>query len=149
MTEDAFMTAILSEPQDDTVRLVFADWLDENGDRDRAEFIRLQIAEQHAGRESVRTGYLRVKYGPQWRAELPRFGVDPGAFRRGFVDVLHFKTPAFFRDHAEAMLAATPAGDLRLGQLGWKDVDMILASSQVGRIGQLSISGGNPRTRCS
>jgi uncharacterized protein (TIGR02996 family) len=40
--EDAFRTAILETPDDDTPRLVFADWLDENGQPDRAAFIRCQ-----------------------------------------------------------------------------------------------------------
>lgn len=42
----AFLTAILEQPHEDTHRLVFADWLQEQGnenDRQRAEFIRLQI----------------------------------------------------------------------------------------------------------
>lgn len=44
MTErERFLTAVYANPDDDNVRLVFADWLDENGDPDRAEFIRAQI----------------------------------------------------------------------------------------------------------
>ena len=39
---DALLAAIRATPEEDTPRLVFADWLDENGDPDRAEFIRLQ-----------------------------------------------------------------------------------------------------------
>src|SRR5687768_10549100 len=47
MTEcAALLAAILTHPGEDTPRLVYADWLDENAasdaDRDRAEFIRLQ-----------------------------------------------------------------------------------------------------------
>jgi uncharacterized protein (TIGR02996 family) len=38
----AFMEAILRDPEDDTVRLVFADYLEENGEPERAEFIRSQ-----------------------------------------------------------------------------------------------------------
>lgn len=45
----AFVSAIAASPDDDLPRLVFADWLDENGDPARAEFIRLQIT---AHRES-------------------------------------------------------------------------------------------------
>jgi len=40
---DAFLQAILDAP-DVAPRLLFADWLDEHGDADRAEFIRSQIA---------------------------------------------------------------------------------------------------------
>jgi uncharacterized protein (TIGR02996 family) len=39
---DALYRAILASPDDDAPRLVWADWLEENGDSDRAEFVRLQ-----------------------------------------------------------------------------------------------------------
>lgn len=37
-----FMAAIIANPQDDLPRLIYADFLDERGQCDRAEFIRLQ-----------------------------------------------------------------------------------------------------------
>lgn len=40
----AFVAAIVAEPDDDTPRLVAADFLEEHGDPDRAAFIRVQIA---------------------------------------------------------------------------------------------------------
>ncbi len=39
---DALLRAVLEYPDEDCPRLVFADWLDENEQHDRAEFIRLQ-----------------------------------------------------------------------------------------------------------
>ena len=39
----AFLRTIAEHPADDGPRLVYADWLEEQGDSDRAEFIRLQI----------------------------------------------------------------------------------------------------------
>lgn len=45
-TESAFLADILAKPDDDLPRLVFADWLDERdgpGDRERSEFIRVQV----------------------------------------------------------------------------------------------------------
>lgn len=50
----AFLAAIVADPNDDTARLVFADWLQENDDPDRAEFIRAQcrIAAINAGIQS-------------------------------------------------------------------------------------------------
>lgn len=41
--EQAFLTAICVDPFDDTPRLVYADWLDEHRQPERAEFIRTQI----------------------------------------------------------------------------------------------------------
>src|SRR5436309_6205981 len=36
------LAAIRAAPEDDAPRLVYADWLDENGQPERAEFIRVQ-----------------------------------------------------------------------------------------------------------
>jgi uncharacterized protein (TIGR02996 family) len=44
MLEDAFLRDIRERPDDDTPRLVYADWLDDHGDSPCAEFIRTQIA---------------------------------------------------------------------------------------------------------
>jgi uncharacterized protein (TIGR02996 family) len=41
-TAAEFLAAICANPNDDTTRLVYADWLQENGQPERAEFIRLQ-----------------------------------------------------------------------------------------------------------
>lgn len=38
------LAGVCAAPDDDTPRLVLADWFDENGDPDRAEFVRLQCA---------------------------------------------------------------------------------------------------------
>jgi uncharacterized protein (TIGR02996 family) len=39
---EALLRAICASPEEDTPRLMFADWLDEHGESERAEFIRLQ-----------------------------------------------------------------------------------------------------------
>lgn len=43
MTSHDLLAAILAAPNDDLPRLIAADWLDENGEPERAEFIRYQI----------------------------------------------------------------------------------------------------------
>jgi uncharacterized protein (TIGR02996 family) len=48
--EQAFLTDICANPEDDGVRLIYADWLTERdglGDSERAEFIRVQCQSQH------------------------------------------------------------------------------------------------------
>jgi uncharacterized protein (TIGR02996 family) len=42
-TGDALLRAVLDNPADDSVRLVYADWLEESGQGERAEFIRVQV----------------------------------------------------------------------------------------------------------
>lgn len=41
--QDALYRAVCEHPDEDTPRLVFADWLEESGDPRRADFIRTQV----------------------------------------------------------------------------------------------------------
>ena len=41
--EQAFLRAVIENPDDDAPRLIYADWLDEQGQSERAEFIRVQV----------------------------------------------------------------------------------------------------------
>src|SRR5262245_26563992 len=43
-TGKAILADIIANPDDDTPRLVYADWLEEHGHETRAEFIRVQLA---------------------------------------------------------------------------------------------------------
>lgn len=43
-TEADFLRAVIARPDDDAPRLILADWLDEQGQGERAEFIRVQCA---------------------------------------------------------------------------------------------------------
>ena len=47
-------------PADDTPRLVLADWLDEQGDADRATFVRVQIALSHPSADEARQRELKA-----------------------------------------------------------------------------------------
>src|SRR4051794_12235702 len=61
--EDALLEDIRDNLDDDTPRLIFADWLEDNGDPDRAEFICAQIE-----REGLRARSRRAK--ALWRREV-------------------------------------------------------------------------------
>ncbi len=43
MTVDEWLNACTQNPDDDLTRLAFADWLEERGDAERADFIRLRV----------------------------------------------------------------------------------------------------------
>jgi uncharacterized protein (TIGR02996 family) len=89
----ALLQAILDDPDDDVVRLVFADWCEEDGQADRAEFIRLQFEEarKQVGQDasetklSAREKALLRRHARTWFA--PPRGWKPGneyKVRRGF-----------------------------------------------------------------
>jgi uncharacterized protein (TIGR02996 family) len=111
-TRDALLAAVAAEPEDDTPRLVMADWLDENGDPFRAEFIRTQLEVRRLDFYTARSAALRrrvealhKKHGKQWLKDdglgKPRFAV----FRRGFVEQVTFDDcDVFLRDAPGARL---------------------------------------------
>jgi uncharacterized protein (TIGR02996 family) len=87
---DALLAAILAHPDEDTPRLVYADWLDENGQPDRAEFIRLQCANARRDDEAAeeRAFQLEERNRGKWLAGLPQFTDAQWEFRRGFPEIL-------------------------------------------------------------
>lgn len=42
-TQRALLNAIIAKPDDDALRLIYSDWLDENGEAERASLVRCQI----------------------------------------------------------------------------------------------------------
>lgn len=66
--EAGFLTAIRNHPDDDTARLVYADWLQEHDQPERAEFIRGQIALHHGSDRSLqkRTRELLALHWQEW-----------------------------------------------------------------------------------
>jgi uncharacterized protein (TIGR02996 family) len=89
-TERDLFDAIGAVPDDDGPRLVFADWVEEHGDPERAEFIRLQI--RLAGLDEYDPDFKRLSdreselfRGNFFRWKIPDLkGVQE--FHRGFVD---------------------------------------------------------------
>ena len=111
----AFISAIIDRPDDDLLRLVFADFLEERGDPDRAEFIRLQI--EHAATEPDSDGWvvrdLRIRellreHG--WRIPDLRGKQD---FRRGFVEAVS-TTAERLLGLPDAAFDSTPVRELRV-----------------------------------
>ena len=91
-TGDALFQAILDNPEEDAPRLVYADWLEEHDQAERAQFIRLQIdlarlPEGAPGRTELEVRQLPVLRSrrPDWVGPLADL-VDGWTFRRGFVE---------------------------------------------------------------
>src|SRR5262245_74986 len=90
--ERAFLADICAHPDDDTPRLVYADWLDDPGQPHRAEFIRLQMGlpalpEDDPDHEAIeeREWELLTAYRAEWDEALPPWARRvPHEYRRGF-----------------------------------------------------------------
>jgi uncharacterized protein (TIGR02996 family) len=87
--ERGFLDDIIANPEDDTPRLVLADWLDDNGQEDRAEFIRIQVALARADTPDPlmlrRERDLLAFRGKEWAADFTGH-VGQVLFRRGLVE---------------------------------------------------------------
>src|ERR1051325_9635906 len=91
-TEAALLRTIRDTPDDDTARLVYADFIEEEGDPDRAEFIRVQIAVTRTADDPRRRDLedreyeLLAAHEEHWLG-VPRDAPGLGGlrFERGFV----------------------------------------------------------------
>ncbi len=60
-TRASFLADIRARPEDDAPRLIFADWLDEHGEPERAEFIRVQCELARLGEDDPRCSSLKQR----------------------------------------------------------------------------------------
>jgi uncharacterized protein (TIGR02996 family) len=121
-TQQALFQAVLDAPEDDAPRLVYADWLEDHGQAERGQLIRVQCElarlpasdpqRQRLQRQEVSLLRGRKK---QWKAELPVLrGVRWGDFERGFVAEAVVQSSFMFHRHARRIVAAMPLQVLRL-----------------------------------
>jgi uncharacterized protein (TIGR02996 family) len=134
---EALLRAILDQPKEDTPRLAYADWCDENGQPERAEFIRVQVtiarwgttppadAEEWVRRERELIYGKVDSYRYNWNVWISlrtfslnypsqeTIGSPSVAFSRGFVSHVSCSWPDW-RAHADAILAAHPVERVRL-----------------------------------
>lgn len=122
--DNPFLQALLAEPDDDTLRLAMADWLDENDQPGRAEFVRVQVelargvSDRERRRElELRQRDLLVAHDREWTQPLADvLKLKPGqwggwVFRRGFVE--YFRLPGVVVDgHGARLAALTPVREL-------------------------------------
>ena len=98
--EPALLAAILAHPDEDTPRLMYADWLDEHGQPERAEFIRIQCDATADEAAADRAAELEGRNRAKWLAGLPAFGEAQWEFRRGFPEFLRVSGEVFLERFA-------------------------------------------------
>jgi uncharacterized protein (TIGR02996 family) len=118
----ALFKAILEEPWDDTHRLVYADWLEENGQAERGQFIRAQVERAHLAEDDPRardllrqeTRLLKA-HKSTWKAELPRLnGTKWGDFERGFVGSVSIRSAFMFHRLFRTIITLAPIEALQI-----------------------------------
>jgi uncharacterized protein (TIGR02996 family) len=119
---NAFLQAIIADPDDDTSRLIHADWLEDHGGADgaaRAALIRAQVRlarlpEDHPERPALEdeADDLLAEHGERWAAEVSRIALE-WDWRRGFIEQVTVSADAF-REQGEELLACAPIREVRL-----------------------------------
>jgi uncharacterized protein (TIGR02996 family) len=157
MTQQAaFLKAILEAPDDDGPRLVYADWLDEHGDPNRATFIRIQCKLHRKGKGWVDARdpdygpmlELERAHGETWLGAMPSLsGIRCWGFWRGFPSI-QASTWADLRKHAPRIWEAAPVECVDLCRLTLTDARAMARWPLLGRIRRLSLNwlgqGGLP-----
>ncbi len=145
---DDLFQAILDDPDNDTPRLVYADWLEENGNADRAEFIRVQcelatIAGDHPSRRTlmIREDELLVQHGETWRQDVAKWARRNSRFSRGFIASIRC-TPKQFLKGGNGLVQRTPLRELSSFYGNSQEYLELASCPAVGRI--QSIRGVHP-----
>jgi uncharacterized protein (TIGR02996 family) len=153
MSHAAFWKAICAEPDDDTPRLVFADWLDEQGDpasEARAEFIRAQV--ERAGLEPWADRALELRFRERqllrehrdgWLDRLPKW-VNRAAvgFRRGMPNRFNTTAREYLRN-AGGVAKNTPLQSMWFSGLDADVAVKMAALPGLARMRSLRLGGGS------
>ena len=147
---EALHRAVLADPDDDTLRLVYADALEEEGDARRAAFIRSQIElarlpEYDPACVCARC-YGRAYPAADWVLDLPELpeglGWSREPFRRGFPAAIDARDAAAFVTHADDLFAQFPIESLELTVAQVAHVRAFARCEWLSRLVRLSISEG-------
>jgi uncharacterized protein (TIGR02996 family) len=151
--EDALLAAITAAPDDDAPRLAYADWLDEHGHADRAEFIRVQCriargAEWGQHQELLRRETaLLGRYRKEWLGPLRKLlPSSTGTFSRGFVEHVETEAAHYLRAAPE-LYRLFPLRDVAVRNVTDWSALSFLARPWHTRLRAITFNGrgGNPR----
>lgn len=141
--EKSFLQSICESPADDGPRLIYADWLDDHGQPERAEFIRTQIRlasidEWDPARPDLlrREQALLRKYVKKWSKEVAKF-TKRIEFVRGFIGTMALPVGTFL-NNAKEIFATVPLLEYRPVKPlpGW---DNLIASKHLARLRGLDL----------
>src|SRR5437660_216798 len=149
---DALYRAILDSPDDDTLRLVYADALEESGDPRRAAFVRAHVElgrlpEYDPRAVQVRYAHERA-FDPRWAFELELpdgFDWAREPFRRGLPGAVQVSDARSFVPHADDLFTRYPIEALELSLIRVSDARELAECSWLERLTSLSLVQGAGR----
>ncbi|MBY0231365.1 MAG: TIGR02996 domain-containing protein, partial [Gemmataceae bacterium] len=148
-TQDILLDDIAAHPDDDALRRIYADWLEDQGDSERAEFIRVQLdlARLDEGDErwpalESRCARLLGEHREEWLGPAPHEGAD-WTFHRGFPEQVEIDGPLAQSRLLRLLPAPVRSLALRRAKLSPEDLRALLASAPLDRLEHLDLAG-NP-----
>jgi uncharacterized protein (TIGR02996 family) len=143
-TREALLRAVIERPEDDAVRLVYADWLEEFGateaDQARAEFIRAQIQAETLDENDPRLAELRERtrqlerqHRKTWLAGLAPEQTYLAIFRRGFIGSWQCPSASAFLCPEASLFDREPVTFVFL-RFGPMDVEALSACPRLARL---------------
>ncbi|MFO0842539.1 MAG: TIGR02996 domain-containing protein [Gemmataceae bacterium] len=147
----AFESDLVAHPDDDTPRLVLADWLEEHGDGHaaaRAEFIRVQVELARLGKDDPghdelrrREEVLLAAHRDHWLGPLAGVVTD-AVWVRGFPQRMKLGVRAFM-DNADEIFRQAPVLHLQLLRINQTKMTMdeLAACPHFGKLRGLSLPG--------
>jgi uncharacterized protein (TIGR02996 family) len=146
LTEAGLLAEIRDRWEDDEIRLIYADWLDDQGQAERATLIRTQIErDQLSISESAWVQHdclartILQEHESRWTSAL-RPLVTSWKFARGLIDELEMEA-AQFASHAGDMLLAAPTAAFRIRVEGWPGVKIVASTKQLTEVRRLTLAG--------
>ncbi len=138
MGENEFFNNILEDPENIPLRLVFADWLEEHGQPDRAEFIRIQCEPSQSVDAVRRQDELLRRWEDEWREPYDDL---PGrlVFRCGMPEGIDIDTDSFLRN-AQELFERLPLLHVQLRNVS-RGLDAFLRSEWPSGLRSLSLRG--------
>lgn len=148
----ALLQAVVTEPEEEGPRLIYADWLEEQTtpeDADRAEFIRAQVELAHAAEETERTRHLLRREQELWAAHKGEWLLHLPAhlrkreprFHRGFLEELSLP-PSTWAKHTARLFGQNPLFRFRFsGTVSRGEVGELVVLPDLARFRELSLAG--------
>lgn len=154
--DEALLGQILTRPDEDLPRLIYADYLEETGDRTllaRAEFIRLQMAllrDEHLTSQErtqllIREKLLLNKFAKEWVAPFQKKG-EPlastrchGLYRRGFIETV-WMPAGWFIWKAKKLFTRLPIRELRLTLVSVPEFAEVVQIAEFQKLSALDLS---------
>lgn len=145
---DALLNAIAEHPEEDTPRLMYADWLEENGEPERADFVRTQVYLAQPGLPSgdkpplvKQNVHYLTNWVREWQAQLPELtGITWGDFNRGLIEEVRATDERPVIAHAADIFAVPGVHVLRLWRL--TDGKALALVPELERLRVLRVIGG-------